>query len=62
MTSAEWLESEQEKAMMIDPERLHVILDKPEYFVAILLSMADGFRAVMSNCLAVQGMIPEEYR
>ena len=62
MTSHEWLSEEQAKSQMIDPEKLHVILDQPEYFVAILLSMADGFRALMSNCLAIQGMIPEEFQ
>jgi hypothetical protein len=51
MTSLEWLEREQTKAMMIDAERIPLILDQPEHMVAIYLSMADGFRALISNCI-----------
>ena len=50
-TNAEWVEHEQVKAMMIDPERIHLILDQPEHLVAIYLAMADGFRALISNCI-----------
>ncbi len=50
-TNAEWVEHEQVKAMMIDPERIHLILDQPEHMVAIYLAMADGFRALISNCI-----------
>ncbi len=50
-TAAEWLEREQIKAMLIDAERVHLILDQPEHIVAIYLAMADGFRALISNCI-----------
>ncbi len=56
-TSAEWLEEEQKKAESIDPERLYLILDKPEHFAAIYLSMADGFRSLISYCLATDGLL-----
>lgn len=51
MTNLEWLEHEQTKAMMIDAERIPLILDQPEHLVAIYLAMADGFRALISNCI-----------
>ena len=57
MTPAEWLEQEQIKALMIDAEKIPVILDQPEHLVAIYLSMADGFRALISNCLAEDGIL-----
>ena len=58
MTSLEWLEQEQIKALMIDPERLYLILDTPQHFAAIYLSMADGFRSLISYCLVVDGLLP----
>ena len=57
MTSLEWLEQEQIKALMIDAEKIPVILDQPEHLVAIYLSMADGFRALISNCLNEDGIL-----
>ena len=42
---------------MIDAEKISVILDQPEHLVAIYLSMADGFRALISNCLAEDGIL-----
>jgi hypothetical protein len=57
MTSLEWLEQEQIKCLMIDAEKIPVILDQPEHLVAIYLSMADGFRALISNCLAEHGLL-----
>ena len=56
-TSAEWLQQEQIKALMIDAEKIPVILDQPKHLVAIYLSMADGFRALISNCLAEDGLL-----
>ena len=57
MTSLEWLQQEQIKALMIDAEKIPVILDQPEHLVAIYLSMADGFRSLISYCLAVDGLL-----
>ena len=57
MTSLEWLEREQSKAASIDAEKIVNILDQPQHFAAIYLSMADGFRALISNCLAVNGTL-----
>ena len=57
MTPAEWLEQEQIKSQMIDAEKIPVILDQPEHLVAIYLSMADGFRALISNCLNEDGIL-----
>jgi hypothetical protein len=57
MTSLEWLEREQSKAESIDAERIPVILDQPEHLATILLSMMDGMRALISNCLAVNGTL-----
>ena len=56
-TSEDWLRRETVKAMLIDPEKIPVILDQPEHLVAIYLSMADGFRALISNCLAEDGIL-----
>ncbi len=57
MTSLEWLQSEQVKAASIDAERIPIILNQPEHLVAIYLSMADGFRALLSNCLSCDGIL-----
>ena len=57
MSPAEWLSKEQTKAALIDPERIYLILDQPEHCVAIYLSMADGFRSLISYCLAVDGLL-----
>ena len=57
MTSLEWLEQEKIKSQMIDAEKIPVILDQPEHLVAIYLSMADGFRSLISYCLAVDGLL-----
>lgn len=62
MTSLEWLEQEQIKCLMIDPEKIVNILDQPQHFAAIYLSMADGFRALISNCLSVDGLLLERKR
>lgn len=56
-TSSEWLQKETIKCLMIDAEKIPVILDQPEHLVAIYLSMADGFRALISNCLAEDGLL-----
>ena len=57
MTSLEWLEQEQIKSQMIDADKIPVILDQPEHLVAIYLSMADGFRSLISYCLATDGLL-----
>lgn len=56
MTGSEWLEKEQTKALLIKPDRLHLILDNPKHFAAIYLSMIDGMRALISSCLEVDGL------
>ena len=60
-TSAEWLQRETVKCLLIDAEKIPVILDQPEHLVAIYLSMADGFRALISNCLVIDGIIVERH-